>query len=116
MVTMLAYLNTVQAEMMKIQNKKGKTILKVHHESVTVKSAPVGIIEMTLLVGPARTTQSVVMKTSVESLPERDTILVRILMKILVDLLLRIDRGGGIQKNRKGTKDSLHIIMGLELK
>lgn len=115
MVTMPVYLNMVQVVMMRIQNKKGMIILKVHRELVTVKSVHEVITEKILLVDPVRMTKSVETKTSAESLLERDTILVQTLMKIPVDLLLRIDRAEGIQKNKKGTKDSLHIIMGLSL-
>jgi hypothetical protein len=105
----------VPEAMKKIKNKKEKTILKVHRELVTAKNATVGITEMTLPVDHVEMTRSAVTKTSVGSLTGMDTILVRILMKILVDRLLHIDRVGGIQRNRERIRDNLHIIMVLEL-
>ena len=111
---MPAYPSMVPEAMKKIQDKKEKTILKVHRELVTAKNAPVGITETILPVDPVGMNPNVVTKTNAGSLTEVDTILVQILMKILVDRLLRIDRGGGIQRNREEIRNNLHIIMGLE--
>lgn len=114
METMPAYLNTVPEVTKKILNKREKTILKVHRELVTAKNGPGVITERTLPVVHVGMTPSVATKTIDGSLPGTDTILVQILMKIQVDHLLPIDKGGGSQRNREGIKDNLPIIMVLE--
>lgn len=114
METMPAYLNTVPEVTKKILNKREKTILKVHRELVIAKNGPGVITERTLPVVHVGMTPSVATKTIDGSLPGTDTILVQILMKIQVDHLLPIDKGGGNQRNREGIKDNLPIIMVLE--
>ena len=114
METMPAYLNTVLEATKKISNKREKTILKVHRELATGKNGPGVITERNLPVVHVGMTPSVATKTIDGSLPGTDTILVQILMKIQVDHLLPIDKGGGSLRNREGIKDNLPIIMVLE--